>query len=887
LLGLNNELLAATRSAYIVDESYFEVKDFISNGASDINLYWNMVTRAGIELISPSKLRLTYGGKRVILEVVSSNPAATFTMATNRSTDPVDYNPLATTDQKNPGTVMIGFEATIPANNQVTFTVTIKDDSPLPPSTVEAINNIVLDIPNPNTGKEGTSLYFDASELHLDANGAASIAGNYEEYAWVVNGSTDISAANNTKFLFGWGGMGTTDTTPGANYGAMLSPAGIDRASDGKMGIRGGAGGGIDANEGYSLGFDASYLPSTVQLQIAKIRIDGVLGARMGEIVNRKDTSKKISFGGSSSSAAIKFPSSGSSELDVESLGLVVKGGTTDYNIASLFNTGTVASGSFRMVKFVLKVVDISKTIWNGTSWSNGAPGPSIDAIIEGNYSAVARGGFSARSLTVNSGSLVIGATKNLKIENGIVNNAGPNGIIVEDGGTLQQVQSGGVNSGAITVKKNSNLLYRYDYTLWSTPVTSTLQLQEFSPLTSQSPSRFYTYTSSTNLYASVSPTLPFTNSTAYLIRMPNEDPDNLGTSSPYYLGTNNIQFKGTFVGLPNNGTISRTGLTANTTYGIGNPYPSNIDADLFLAGNATDGTLYFWRKTNGAAGTAYATYTLAGGVGNGGFPAPNGIIAPCQGFLVKTGAAATSLTFTNAMRVNNATYGQFFKTKETATKDRIWLQLSNAKGSFNQALIAYMKEATLGVDNGIDGAYINDSKVALTSNINGKEYVIQGRPAFDVSDVVALNFKTDVAGEYTISLDQMEGVFANGQAVYLVDSTTGVETDLKAAPYHFTAAAGVDTTRFSLQYQKTLKVNDSKFNENQIAIYSINGNLVVKSESAIRNIQVYDIQGRLVHELKNVNANAATIANLKTNQALIVQVSSEDNQVVSKKVLN
>jgi hypothetical protein len=49
----------------------------------------------------------------------------------------------------------------------------------------------------------------------------------------------------------------------------------------------------------------------------------------------------------------------------------------------------------------------------------------------------------------------------------------------------------------------------------------------------------------------------------------------------------------------------------------------------------------------------------------------------------------------------------------------------------------------------------------------------------------------------------------------------------------------------------------------------------------------VFDIQGRLVSEQKNVKSNTATISNLGLNQALIVQVSSEDNKVVSKKVVN
>ncbi len=355
LLGLNNELLAANRSAYLVDDSYFEVKDYISNGASDINLYWNMVTRSIIETVSPTQLRLTQGGKRVLLEVVSSNPAVTFTMATNRSTDPVDYNPAAITDSKNPGTVMIGFEANIPANNEVTFTVTIKDDAELPPSSVEPINHIVLDLPTPTTGRVGNFLLSDTSEFHIDTDGDASIGGESLTYAWRVNGETNINNADNTKFFFRWTGMATTNVTEGADYGALLTSSGMDRTSDGRLGVRGGVSTGIDPNEGFNLGFDLSFLPNTVQLQLVKVGVSDVSGNRIGEIVNRKNTSKRITFGGSSSTASIKF-SSGRGDVNVENLNIKLTGGITDYDVASLISNG--GTGGFRMNKFVFKIID-------------------------------------------------------------------------------------------------------------------------------------------------------------------------------------------------------------------------------------------------------------------------------------------------------------------------------------------------------------------------------------------------------------------------------------------------------------------------------------------------------------------------------------------------
>jgi hypothetical protein len=217
-------------------------------------------------------------------------------------------------------------------------------------------------------------------------------------------------------------------------------------------------------------------------------------------------------------------------------------------------------------------------------------------------------------------------------------------------------------------------------------------------------------------------------------------------------------------------------------------------------------------------------------------------------------------------------------------------LNLTNASGVFSQALVGYMDGATSGVDAGIDGVYINDSAVALTSSINGEEYTIQGRALpFDPSDVVPLNFKTDVAGDYTIAIDHADGLFATGQDVYLVDSTTGAETNLKTDAYTFTATTGTANSRFSLKYQKTLKVDAPTFSENSVTVYKNNGTLYVNSgASAISNIKVFDVQGRLIAEQKNVNANTTSIKNLKANQqVLIVKVRAADNQVVNKKVVN
>jgi hypothetical protein len=546
------------------------------------------------------------------------------------------------------------------------------------------------------------------------------------------------------------------------------------------------------------------------------------------------------------------------------------------YTITATNNYGTTAT----TVTFAA-----APPTWNGTAWSNTTgPTASLDAIIDGTYSTTTNGAFIARKLTVNTGkSLTINSGTKVTVQNEVISNGS---LVVENNANLIQVLgTTNTNTGNITVNRNSSPLLRLDYTLWSSPVAGQ-NLTAFSPLTSQDPSRFYTYDSAASAYSAILlPTLTTTNfaaGTGYLIRMPNTA--DAVTSTAY---------AGVFSGVLNNGNVPFTLSTAGGYTAVGNPYPSVIDANTFITANTAniESTLYFWRKTNGS-GTAYAAYNPAGGTATYASTTsevPNGKIQVGQGFFVQAKSAVTvPAFFTNAMREVSPTSTQFFKTRNVADKDRVWLNLTNTTGVFSQALVAYIADATQGIDI-YDGKYINDSPVALTSNINNEEYSIQGRPAFDPSDVVALTFKTDVAGDYTIAIDHADGLFATGQDVYLVDSATGTETNLKAGAYTFAAAAGTANARFSLKYQKTLKVDASTFNENNVTVYKNKGTLYVNSGNvAIANIKVYDVQGRLLAELKYVKSTSATISNLKAaSQVLVVKITSQENKVVTKKVVN
>ncbi len=541
-------------------------------------------------------------------------------------------------------------------------------------------------------------------------------------------------------------------------------------------------------------------------------------------------------------------------------------------------------------VRLVFAAVTPATNNWNGTvstdwtnagNWDAGAPAQNSDVVIGSGASnmPVISTNVIVNSISVSGGTLSVNAGSNLTVNGAVATSLGGT-VTLASNANLIQTGTTNSNTGDITVNRNSNALSRLDYTMWSSPVTNASQfLTTFSPATSLN--RFYNYNETTNAYNEiVTPAAtPFAAATGYLIRMPNDHP------------TSPTVWTGSFSGVPNNGTINKAITYNGAAFGynmVGNPYPSTIDAQAFIAANIAniESSLYFWRKINAATGSAYAVYNPMGSTtATPSSALPSGTIQVGQGFFVKA-KSASSVNFTNAMRVAN-NGNQFFKTK-AAQKDRVWLSLTNTSGVFSQALIGYTADATTGVDM-YDAKYINDSPIALTSSINSDEYTIQGRPAFDANDVVVLSFKNDVAGDYTIALDHFDGVFATGQDVYLVDSKTGIETALKTTAYNFNAAAGTDNSRFSLKYQRTLDVNASAFNENSVNVYKNNGMLYVNSGSlAISNIKVFDIQGRLIAEQKNLNATSAMIKDLgASNQVLIVKIAGEDNSVVTKKVMN
>jgi len=600
------------------------------------------------------------------------------------------------------------------------------------------------------------------------------------------------------------------------------------------------------------------------------------------------------------------------------------------------FLTGTryiravVQNGSCEIKNSNWIQIEVLSTTWDGTAWSNGTPAAGKAAIFTGNYTAGAS--FNACTVQVtNNANVVIPEGFTATVTGRITVTSGT--LTVASNAALVQTDAV-ANSGNIIVKRNSNPLFRLDYTMWGSPVAGQ-QLQAFSPATQSN--RFYTY--SFNWDATLSAgaayveqfwhadwATNFIPGRGYHIRMPNFVEGN----SAYDAGNQAYVYPGTFIGVPNNGTISVPATVTDLNTGaplsqaghyilVSNPYPSPISVSDFFTLNSSvleaGNGIYFWRKKNNSSVSSYAHLTMLGytanGV-NGGDMAGNGgafyynsqpgattfnagwIISPAQGFLVKlkTGLSqGAAVTFTNSMRrAAPASNGQpFFKTLNSGqTPSRLWLNLTGVNNAFSQAMVGYTEEGTLDLDYGYDAKILSDGSNKLYSKAADSQLAIQSRPSFIATDVVPVGFTAAAAGQYTIALDHFDGVFADDQDIYLADNLIGTTHNLKQGSYAFTTDAGTFETRFKVVYmpQGQLGVDNPELAKS-VVIYQDGMDVKVASSSlTIDKVDVYDMLGRLIFSQSGVNNVNFSKTFTVAQQVVIVKVTLANGIEISKKVI-
>ena len=535
------------------------------------------------------------------------------------------------------------------------------------------------------------------------------------------------------------------------------------------------------------------------------------------------------------------------------------------------------------------------------------------NVVLNNNFdTAISNNLIAQGNLTVNSTRLAtIQGNDYIQVNNRLQLNGD---MVIENNGQLIQVNETNTNAGTFTGTKfqvkRTAFAKNLDYVYWSSPI------ENYAVINLPNNKRYFWNPVAINPNATQGNWLAATGlmqqGQGYIARVSNASPS-VPLSTP-------VVFQG---GQPFNGQFNKT-IARGTTVGIndcwnlvGNPYPSSIDADLFLVDNTNiDGHVKLWMHGTPPAAipspfyqnfafnyspTDYITYN---GTATSVPAIFNGKIASGQGFFIRmldagepfsSPTATANITFKNEYRsdaINGFLYdnSEFFRNSTTTAieKSRIWMDLMAPNNQVAKTVIGYVPGATIEKDRLFD-ALIEVNSFDFYSLIHTQQQAIQGRPVpFDPYDQVPMGMFIQLAGNYIIAISAVDGLFSNNsQNIYLEDKYLNVIHDLRATPYTFTTAVGTFDDRFVLRYtDSSLSLGNSDY-QNTVVLVAKNG--LVSAQSAledIKSITLYDVLGRQIAFKDNVNAITASIPTSIAQQTIIVKITLANGITVTKKII-
>lgn len=228
-------------------------------------------------------------------------------------------------------------------------------------------------------------------------------------------------------------------------------------------------------------------------------------------------------------------------------------------------------------------------------------------------------------------------------------------------------------------------------------------------------------------------------------------------------------------------------------------------------------------------------------------------------------------------MRV--ATPSTFYNKNNSATEGKFWLRLNSSYNINNTFAVAYLDDASNTVDQ-YDSKAIGTGSDAFYTLASTQKLIIQGRESFNINDVIPVGTKHFQNGDFTISLVQKNGIFNNGQAIYLHDKVTGIYTNLQNNSYSFTANSGEVSNRFEIVY-KMETLSTSEIEKNSFDIYRNGEDFIVRNNKNIDNVIVFDASGRKIQTIQGGSKEVKITLSL--NGVYLVKATSEGKEYTKK----
>ncbi len=536
-----------------------------------------------------------------------------------------------------------------------------------------------------------------------------------------------------------------------------------------------------------------------------------------------------------------------------------------------------------------------SKTVWNGSTWSNGIPTASSIVEFNGNYLADTAG-LDMCICKINSGNTVtVQGGKYLNLTDDLINNGN---IILENQASFVQSNANATitGTGSYSTKINTNPLTDARYTYFSSPVQNAY-INVFNPWAQTN--RTFSFDGANQIWTTANTSDLMISGKGYIVRPPNPVTFNYPTTGTPTSFVGETIFHGKY----NTGDITHNitynaGGTDDDNELVGNPYPSAITTATLFTDNPRANAFYFWThehaENTGVWVDDYAIYNSTGYTsGNAAAPAPT-YIASGQGFFVvgNSGAPNPQLTFKNSQRVKDQN-NQFLRPVDEQL-DKIWLNLSiNNTGINSQILIGFNPICTDGIDAQYDATrFDSGSAISFYSKgvgVDTEKLAIQTRGILTNDDtIIPLGFNHNDANynSFIIEIDHLENL--TNTDVFLHDLELNITHNLKNGAYFFTNnTVGDINQRFELIFSRNaLGIEDNLINNESLIVSQNNSILNVKTQkgSLITGIQLYDILGKQLYN--STNNQPINLNNIAIGNVIFIKVKLENGKTLNTKFI-
>ncbi len=322
------------------------------------------------------------------------------------------------------------------------------------------------------------------------------------------------------------------------------------------------------------------------------------------------------------------------------------------------------------------------------------------------------------------------------------------------------------------------------------------------------------------------------------------------------------------------------TGVTFTTSEEQGwnllaNPYHADFDLNNLVADNtSTQKALYIRTETG------YQAYIPADND-----PVEAQFLSPGEGFFVRADAAGRNFTFDRSRRTTGGGDGLL---RPTTIRDRVLVEARRDSVVADATIINFRDGATTNFDGMYDAHKFEnvDNYPSFYTEIGTHTYAINSLPLLTGSYSLPAGFKTSTAGNYTISLANLQDMNPLIQ-VTLEDKRENTFTDLRIEDYTFNHLPNNAADRFILHFDYNA-VSVQNFNNIQTLrawVYQSEVYLHASKDLGSANIEVVDLTGKVVYQTNTFINKGEMQIGLPTTLSKGVYIlrvsSSTENKIV------